>query len=345
MKLHCLYKAFLVCVLLMNCLSPASGQEQQANGTVNISATQACSLPVYIAELSNINDYTLFANGGWNGNWYVGFNVCWIEELPTPPKGDYVRAYVGARLGRAKTRPVSGKPVWEKEAIPGEIYMSLASTPSWKATEKYLLTDAGNIPVEGDEENALENAGESRWFWTEVPLEAVNFNGPNYLALWSPTEYFVSIASSPVIAGGWGGQKVNSWLNNDVKGYAPMNPATALKTPLSVFEPAIAMKLVPRSNDQEVRVTVESITEGRVKTANKTFIASVAGQEIEKAWLEVSTNGGPWHKQGRYVYSAPYMFTLKADALPDGKTAVRCTASDIWGNTGYSKPVELQISR
>jgi hypothetical protein len=311
----------------------------------NPEAAPVPRLPVYVAELSNLNDYTLFANGGWDGNWYVGFNVCWIEELSAPSTGTYRRAYIGAKLGRAKTQVAPGKPVWEKENIPGEIYLSLASTPSWKATQKYFLTDAADIPAQGDPENALENVGESRWFWTEVPVAAVNFTGPNYVALWSPTEYFVSASSSPLLAGGWGGQEVNSWLNNDVRGYAPLNAATALKTPLSVFEPAIALKLIPAGEPQQIGVTIEAIVDGRAKTANKTFIAHIAGQEIEKAWLEVSLNDGPWRKYGRFIYTAPYMFTLKADALPNGKIAVRCVAADVWGDIGSSRPVELQVAR
>jgi hypothetical protein len=350
MKTHSFIKYFIVCTISFSCcLSAVYAQTNHVASTDGTTAEGAAQqvrrLPVYIAELSNINDYTLFANGGWDGNWYIGFNVCWIKELPPPPKGDYVRAFIGAKIGRAKTRSVSGKPIWEKEPIPGDIYLSLSSTPSWKATQKYFLTDTGNIPVEGDYENALENVGESRWFWTEVSLDAVNLDGPNYLALWSPTEYLVSIASSPLLAGGWGSQKISSWLNNDIKGYAPMKPATALKTPISVFEPAIAMKLISRGSEQDITVTIEGVKEGRSKTSNKTFIASVNGQEIEKAWLEVSVIGGQWQKHGRYVYGAPYLFTLKADSLPNGKIAVRCAAADVWGTIGYSRPVEIQVSR
>jgi hypothetical protein len=302
-------------------------------------------LPVYLSELSNINDYTLFANNGWDGNWYVGFNVCWIEEIPAPPKGNYRAAYIGTKLGRAKTRPVAGKPIWEKETIPGEIYLSLSSTPAWKPSQRYFVTDAADIPQEGDPENALENAGESRWFWVQVPLDAVNLDGPNYLALWSPTEYFVSVASSPLLAGGWGSQKVNSWLNNDVRGYAPMMPETSCKTAISVFEPAIAMKLIPEGTEQQISVAITELKDGRDKTSNKTVVAGVTGQEIEKAWLEVSPDGKSWKKHGKYGYSAPFMFTLKADALPDGKYSLRCAAADIWGTIGYSDKIEIQVSR
>ncbi|OGS18562.1 MAG: hypothetical protein A2219_00525 [Elusimicrobia bacterium RIFOXYA2_FULL_50_26] len=302
-------------------------------------------LPVYVSELSNINDYGIFANGGWDGSWYAGFNVCWIEKLPGPPPGQYRKAFVGAKLGRMKTRPAAGKPSWEKEAIPGQIYVSVASTPAWKSSQGYFLCSSQDIPLEPDPENALEGVGESRWFWTEVPLESLSLAEPNYVALWSPTPYFVSSASSPVLAGGWGSQELNSWLNNDVRGYPPINASSSLKTGITVFEPAIAIKLIPKGTEQEIAVTIVDIKDGRKNTANKTFIASVSGNQIEKAWLEASSDGKIWQKQGRFVYGPPYAFTLKADALPRGKAQVRCAASDIWENTGHSQPLEIEVSR
>lgn len=301
--------------------------------------------PVYLSELSNLNDYSLFATNGWDGNWYAGFNVCWMEELPRAPQGEYSRAYVGVKLGRMKTRSVAGKPSWEKEPIPGSIYAALSSTSAWKNTQCYFLADSRDIPLEGDTENALEGIGEARWFWTEVPLSEVNFEGPNYVAVYSPTEYFVSTASSPILAGGWGSQKVNSWMNNDVRGYPPLKPETALKTAITVFEPAIAMKLVPADAAQKIVVTIDAVADGRARTANKTFAASVHGEEIERAWLEVQGADGAWRKHGRFVWDPPYQFTLAVDALPEGKTKVRCAARDVWGNTGVSAPAEVSVSR
>lgn len=302
-------------------------------------------LPVYLSELSNLNDYSLFANNGWDGNWYAGFNVCWMEELPPAPRGEYSRAYVGVKLGRMKTRPVAGKPSWEKEPIPGSVYAALSSTMAWKNTQSYFVVDTQDVPIEGDAENALEGTGEARWFWAEVPVSEVNVDGPNYVAVYSPTEYFVSTASSPILAGGWGSQKVNSWMNNDVRGYPPIQAETALKTAITVFEPAIAMKLVPKGTEREIAVTIDSVADGRARTANKTFAASVRGEEIERAWLEVQEPGGAWKKHGRFIWSPPFQFTLSTDALPEGKTKVRCAARDIWGNTGASAPAEVSVSR
>jgi len=176
-RIHITTYFTLILLLLSASLSYAAEKnssiqytELNANNTVGSSANSndAISLrplPVYLAELSNLNDYLLFANGGWDGNWYAGFNVCWMKELPIPAAGDYIRAFVGAKLGRMKTRPIAGKPVWEREPIPGSLYISVNSTPSWKQSNSYFLVDARDIPLEGDAENALEGVGESRWFW------------------------------------------------------------------------------------------------------------------------------------------------------------------------------------
>jgi hypothetical protein len=300
-------------------------------------------LPVYIAELSNLNDYCLFANSGWDGNWYVGFNVCWMEQLPSPPPGDYSRAFIGVKLGRMKTYTPSGKPSWEKEPIPGSIYVAVASTSAWKSSQKHLLTDTRDIPLEGDQTNALEGVGESCWFWTEVPLSEINYTGPNFVALWSPTEYLINASSSPIIAGGWGSQKVNSWMNSDVKGYAPLTPSTALKTPITMFEPAIALKLIPAGSEQNITVTIDSIKDGRYQTPQKTVTAAVSGDGIEKAWLELSSDGVTWEKHGRCVYQPPFMFTLKPLRVAPGSWKMRCSASDVWGNAASSEPVEIKI--
>jgi hypothetical protein len=269
-----------------------------------------------------------------------------MEELPPAPISVYRKAYIGVKLGRAKTQMVAGKPQWEKEPIPGSIYVALSSTPAWKGAEKYFLADSRELPVEADPENAQTGVGEARWFWAEVPLTAVSTSAPNYVAVFSPSEYFVSTASSPIIAAGWGSQKVNTWMNTDVRGYAPMRASDALKTPITVFEPAIAMKLIPAlGTEKTIKVLIDHIADGRAKTADKVFVADIAGDGIERAWLEISADGKHWEKQGRALYSAPYMLTLKAANLPDGKVLVRIAAADIWENTGYSAPAEILISR
>src|SRR5258708_7528191 len=63
---------------------------------------QTSDYPVFVSQVPNPNDYMLFANAGWDGNWYVGYNNGWIKRLPAIPPGNYARAYLGAKLGRMK---------------------------------------------------------------------------------------------------------------------------------------------------------------------------------------------------------------------------------------------------
>ena len=300
--------------------------------------------PVYLSELTNINDYNIFANGGWDGSWYVGSNVCWIEEVSSAPARGFRKAYIGAKIGRAKTQKVAGKAIWEKEPIPGSVYIGIASTPAWSSDKSYFLADAADIPLDADFENAVEGVGEARWFWREVPLSSVSSASSNFLALWSPSPYFVSTSSSPVLCGGWGSKRINSWLNNDIHGYPPINPATSLKTAITVFEPAIAVKLIPEGTEQELKVNIYKISDGRAGTANKTMFVSVEGSQIERAWIEVFKDN-KWVKYSRYIYTPPYIFTIKPESLPAGTVKIRAAASDVWENTGTSAAAELLVTK
>src|SRR6266576_594812 len=71
-------------------------------------------VPTIVTLGASLHDYGRFADGGPDANWYVGFNNAWIIKLPPAPAGDFARAFVGAKLGRAKTRPVPSKP-WLRE--------------------------------------------------------------------------------------------------------------------------------------------------------------------------------------------------------------------------------------
>jgi len=310
--------------------------------------------PVYVCQISNINDYQIFANAGWDGNWYIGYNVCWIEQLSLSniPDIKYRKAFIGAKIGRAKTRTAPGKPSWEKEPIPGEIYIGISSTPAWKSSQRYFLASAEDMPLEADFENALEGTGESRWFWREVPLEQVNFNGPNYIALWSPTDYFISRDTAPILCGGWGARNAekNTWLNDEISGVAPMFPESSLKTPISVFEPAIAMKLIPAGTERQIPVNITAINESNKNPQDKIIFSTISAPEIERSWLEVSevneeTGQSDWKKTSKYLYNPPYIFTMKANGLPTGKVLIRIACADIWSNKGYSQPIEFEVKR
>ena len=310
---------------------------------------QSPDYPVFVAQVPNPNDYTLFANAGWDGNWYVGYNNIWVKKLPAIPPGRYARAYVGAKLGRMKTLPPVGRPP-VFNPVPGEIWAAIASTPSWKPGARVKVTTTEDIPLEASSEYALENVGESEWFWTEVPLAAVNLSGDNYLSLWSPTPALLSVSSAPVLAAAWGGKESNTWLAKDAKGGPPADAKAALGSSISYFQPAIALKLIPEGNPHPLTVRVVSWQNGSADHARPVVTASAAGESVERVWVERSGQvkhgdvaRGQWLQVGRSLWKAPYSFSLDEGKLPVGKILLRVAASNVWQETAYSEPFEIDV--
>ncbi len=316
------------------------------------------SYPLYLSAAGNPNDYRLFANGGgWDGFWYVGYNRVWIEKIFIPENmSDYKKIFIGAKLGRMKSKQVynNGKAALDKEAIPGDIFMAVSSTPSWKKSNWKFLAATDDIPFEGDNELAVEQVGESRWFWTEVRSDEINFGGENYIALWSTSAYLTDSSNSPIIAAAWGNKDANSFINDEIKGTPPHNfSTTTLKSPLTVFEPAIAIKFVPELS-QNITVGLMGITEGEKIAEKKVIYASVLANEIQKVWLEISQDNKIWKRHNLISYTSPYIFSLNPKKLSvdigyDNKKRaasaifIRVCATDIWENTGKSPSVKIFI--
>lgn len=350
-----LLKIIIFLLMLLQTAVPVFCQEEPKESANSETEEQyapaaAVPLPVYVAGLPNINDYNIFANSGWDGNWYIGYNVCWIKKLPPVPNGtlgNYSKAYIGAKIGRAKTRRKLNKPIWEKEPIPGDIYVAIASTPAWRSSTRYYLASTQDIPLESDSDNALEGVSESRWFWTEIPLSQVSMDGLNYLAIWSPTEYFVNSATSPILCGGWGakGNETSAWINDEIKGTPPIEPEKSIKTGITVFEPALVLKLIPADTIRELQISITDIKEGKKGTQNKTVFVFITSNEIERTYLQVSIDNKTWKKVGRITYSPPWIFTIDPDQLPGGKIFIRAICEDIWMNQGTSVPIELLVQK
>lgn len=298
--------------------------------------------PVFVAKLPNPSDYTLFANGGWDGNWYVGFNTCWIKKLPAIPAGHYQRAFIGVKLGRMKLASTAGKKPWEISAVPGSVYMAIASTTAWKPDQSYLMADTKDIPLEGDYESAVEGSGESQWFWTEVPLKQINFAGDNFLALWSPTPELLSVSSSPVVAAGWGGKEVDAWLTHDVQGAPPQDPSKT-GPGISYFTPAMALKLIPQGNTHPVTVRMISWQNGSPDHLKPVITADVSGDSIERAWIEYEKDT-TWVRVGRPLWQAPYVFSLDQTRLPHGRVKLRVAAANVWEDISTSEPFTVEVS-
>src|SRR5206468_2135465 len=124
----------LLSLLLFLFTQPLWSQSPPQSG-VNIN-------PLFIADLPNPNDFGLFANGGWDGNWYIGYHTCWVQKL-TVPDGSYKRAFIGVKLGRMKNYQPPGKAPWEKKSDEGEIYMAISGTASWSRAQSFLVTGTG----------------------------------------------------------------------------------------------------------------------------------------------------------------------------------------------------------
>jgi hypothetical protein len=298
--------------------------------------------PVYILQIPNPNDYTLFANGGWDGNWYVGANTCWIKKLPPIPPGDYVRAFVGAKLGRMK---VSANPqnVWDKRPHPGEIWIGLSSRPAWTSEQSFKLTSTEDIPLEGDFESAIEGVGESQWFWREIPLERINFRGDNFVALWSTTQELISVSSSPVLAAALGGTDQQTWLYRDINGKPPKDPIE-LGKPLSYFEPAIGLKLVPR---ESIRPLSVQVTQWRPATADyvKPNVTVRVTGIAEKVWLEYQRPGQAWQSASRPLWKPPYILSIDKEKLHPGRSALRAVALSPSGDLVVSSSFNIEVAQ
>ena len=318
--------------------------------------TSLTDYPVYVVKIPNLNDYSLFANGGWDGNWYVGSNTCWIKRLPPIPPGDYSHAYLGVKLGRAKLL-VNSKNIWDKQPIPGTIYMAIASTPAWTRDQSFFVTDTESIPLEGDSDSAVDGTGEAQWFWAEVPLRHVDFKGDNYLALWSATPELLSVSSSPVLAAAWGGKDQDTWLTREVHGAPPHDPRQSIGTPISYFQPALALKLIPKGASHSVNVQLLNWKAGTPDHPKPVVTANVVGDSIERVWLEyfIEKSGEPnprgipsmnhtWARVGRPLWKAPYILSIEQTRLPAGRVQLRVAASNIWEQRGYSNAFTVEVA-
>lgn len=327
---------FLISVLAALAAAPARAQD--------VSITTSSLTPTYVALRPNINDFTRFADGGPDGNWYIGFNNAWIVKLPPAPEGDWARAYIGARIGRAKTRPNPDKP-WLRELITGRVYMAISPIPAWTSQQSYFLAETSDISLEPDPSTELSGLGPAYWFWAEVPLSRVSNVGPNYLIVWSPTEYFTQASSSPILAAAAGPDSAAAeplaWNNHSILGVPPRVETYSLETPLNNIYPALAIKLVPT-------VTVDlSAIDFAVQHSGQDLLVSFAGvgQDVGEAWVESSRDQLDWSRLTRIIRRPPFTFTLKGDLIPAPGTYLRGVVRDGLGDTAASAPFMLPYAQ
>lgn len=305
------------------------------DGLAPVLSTSAI-VPTIVTVAPSLHDYERFADGGPDANWYIGFNNAWIVKLPPAPAGEFARAFIGAKLGRAKTRPVPGKP-WLRETIPGKVYAGISASPAWTSEQSFFLAETRDIPAEADPHASVDGVGAGEWFWAEVPLSLVSQTAPNYLVVWSPTNYFTKASSAPILAAAeleTGGGETRAWLNRSVQGVPPRSRGASLETPLNTLAPAIAIKLVPPGPDEPA----VSVADFSVARAGKRVIVrfSAAGEDVAEAWVEASRDQLEWQRVSRFQRRPPYMFSLPADKAPAG-SFLRGSARDISGAVGISE--------
>ncbi|MBI4425091.1 MAG: hypothetical protein HY554_15270, partial [Elusimicrobia bacterium] len=277
-------------------------------------------------------------------NWYIGFNNAWIVELPPAPIGEYSRAFIGAKIGRAKTRPKPGGRHWEREVIPGKVYIGISPTPSFSPDRSFFLAETADIPLEDDPRVYIPGTGSSQWFWAEVPAGMVSFSGPNYLIVWSPTRYFVGSSSAPILAAfeeRAPGEEPRAWNNRSIGGVAPRRQEGTLETPIANLKPAIAIKLVPPNDGS---VAVHECWAKRM-SSDLVFRFSVEGESIESAWLESSADQIDWERFSRLVRQPPFQFTLAPGQIPQRGAYVRAVARDQLHNEGACDGVWVSHER
>ncbi len=317
------------------CAAPASGA-----GGDGLPPTLSTSVvvPTLLTLAPSAHDYTRFADGGPDANWYVGFNNAWIVKLPPAPVGEFQRAFVGAKIGRTKTRPNPEKP-WIREIIPGKVYVGISQTPAWTAEQSFFLSETADIPADADPQARVDGVGAAEWFWAEVPLSMVSFTAPNYLIVWSPSNYFTRASSAPILAAAEPDDNIphetRAWNNRSILGVPPRNAANSLETPINNIYPALAIKLVPPGPD-EAAVSVNDLT---VAHAGKRVIVrfSGAGEDVVDAWVEASRDRLDWERVSKLQRRPPYVFSLPAEKSPAG-LFVRGVARDLSGAIGYSDP-------
>ncbi|MBI3564522.1 MAG: hypothetical protein HY079_04920, partial [Elusimicrobia bacterium] len=322
---------------LVAALSAAPASAAGADGLPPALSTSVV-VPTIITLAPTVHDYTRFADGGPDANWYVGFNNAWIVKLPPAPAGEFQHAFIGAKIGRAKTRPNPEKP-WIREVIPGKVYMGISQTPAWTAEQSYFLAETNDVPADADPQARVDGVGAAEWFWAEVPLSMVSFTAPNYVIVWSPSNYFTRASSAPILAAAepddTGARETRAWNNRSILGVPPRNAANSLETPINNIYPALALKLVPPGPD-EPAVSVNDLSVAR---AGKRVVVrfSAAGEDVSDAWVEASRDRLDWERVSKLQRRPPFVFALPAEKSPAG-LFLRGAARDVSGAIGYSDP-------
>lgn len=290
----------------------------------------------YVSLIKDLNNYYLYANGGFHADWYIGYNNAWIVNLGTVSTSGYSKAYIGVKIGRAKNKTYPDSD--DTSPLDGKIVASLSQSGVFQGNI-YVITENSDIPAEPLENESLKNVDSSKWFWAEVPLSRISAEKDNYVAVWAQSKDFTDSKRAPIIAAGYMDDGVeNVWLNHSIKGALPSNE-TALEMPISGIKPAIVLKLIA---DNDYQVVIKNFNYEKVKS-DYVFNWNVIGSDITKSWIEISYDRLEWRKFGSYIYSTPYFITFSTDDMPKDIFYLRACAMDIFENRGCSNNVSMNL--
>lgn len=314
-------------------LDAKTGPQKSQAPEKEIMEEEYFDFPTYISLSEDMLEFGKFADGGSDSNWYIGFNNAWIVKLPPIPDGNHQRAFIGAKIGRAKTKPKKNRP-WERRPIVGKVYMAISQKPAFSAEQSFFLAETSDIPLEGDDKLYYPGTGHSQWFWAEVPLPLVSTTRPNYLIIWSPTRDFKDATLSPILAAAQASPsdgENRAWNNHSLQGVPPRRETDTLQVPTN-FKPALAIKLTPAPGGGVV------ISDFALKPRSEklTFHFSAEGKNISLAWIEMSQDELEWRRVSTLHRTPPYFFTLNRSIVPPRGAYFRGKARDILAVEGNS---------
>lgn len=290
----------------------------------------------YVSLVEGLDNYYLYANGGFHADWYVGYNNAWIVKLPPVDKTGYKEAYIGVKLGRAKNKSYPDS--YDLNPIYSKIFVSISNSPYFKS-DNYVITTTDEIPMEPLENESLKWIDSSKWFWVKIPLNKISEKENNYIAVWAQSKELTSSLKAPIIAAAkFNDGEKNVWVNHSIKGALPPNE-NILEMPVSGIKPAIVLKLIPENDYQVI------IKNFRKKETEDSFIFDFVaiGGNITKAWLEISIDRIEWRKFSRYIYNSPFFITVNKNDFPKDIFYIRACASDIYENKGCSNFTSVNL--
>src|SRR5262249_37322256 len=124
----------------------------------------------------------------------------------------------------------------------------------------------------------------------------------------------------------------------------PRTSGASPGTPISYFQPAMALKLIPKGPAHPMTVQLADWKAASADHPKPVVTARIAGDSVERAWLEYSQSNHTWAPAGRPLWKAPYIFTVDQTKLPEGRVQLRVVAANLWEERAASQPFAVDIS-